>query len=64
MVGGIKMPGISRNVVMVFETRKEFEAFEKQISKGVTNNITKKMLDEKTKNIKITRGSENVPRGL
>ena len=58
------MPGISRNVVMVFETRKEFEAFEKQISKGVTNNITKKMLDEKTKNIKITRGSENVPRGL
>lgn len=58
------MVGIVRNKRIVFENRADLERFEKQISKGVTNNITKKMLDEKTKNIKITRGSENVPRGL
>lgn len=58
------MVGIVRNKRIVFENRADLERFEKQISKGVTNNITKKMLDEKTKNIKITRGSENAPRGL
>lgn len=58
------MVGIVRNKRIVFENRADLERFEKQISKGVTNNITKKMLDEKTRNIKITRGSENVPRGL
>lgn len=58
------MVGIVRNKRMVFKNGADLERFEKQISEGVTNNITKKMLDEKTKNIKITRGSENVPRGL
>lgn len=58
------MIGILRNKRMVFENMADLERFKKQISDGVTNNITKKMLDEKTKNIKITRGSENVPRGL
>lgn len=58
------MVGIVRNKRIVFENRADLERFEKQISEGVTNNITKKMLDEKTKNIKITRGSENLPRGL
>lgn len=56
------MVGILRNKRMVFENRADLERFKKQISYGVTNNITKKMLDEKTKNIKITRGSENAPR--
>ncbi|MEY8736443.1 hypothetical protein AB9M75_04135 [Lactobacillus sp. AN1001] len=58
------MVGIVRNKRIIFENRADFERFEKRISKGVTNNVTKKMLDEKTKNIKITRGSENVPKGL
>lgn len=49
------MPGINRNAVMVFETRKELEAFEKRISGGVSSDVTKKMLDEKTKHIHITR---------
>lgn len=58
------MVGIVRNKRIVFENKADLERFKKQISDGVTNNITKKMLDEKTKNIKITRGSENAPRGL
>lgn len=58
------MVGVVRNKRMVFESREDLERFEKQLSKGVTNNITKEMLDEKTKNINITRGSENAPRGL
>lgn len=58
------MVGVVRNKRMVFKNRADLERFEKQISEGVTNNITKKMLDEKTRNIKITRCSENVPRGL
>lgn len=58
------MVGVVRNKRMVFESRTDLECFKKRISEGVTNNITKKMLDEKTKNIKITRGSENSPRGL
>ncbi len=58
------MVGIVRNKRLIFENRADLERFEKRISKGVTNNVTKKMLDEKTKNIKITRGSENVPKGL
>lgn len=52
------MPGINRNAVMVFETRKELEAFEKRISGGVSSDVTKGMLDEKTKHIHITRGTE------
>jgi len=48
---------------MIFESREALERFEKRISGGVSSKVTKKMLDEKTKNIKIIRGSENARKG-
>ncbi|WP_418526362.1 hypothetical protein [Ligilactobacillus animalis] len=58
------MVGIIGNRKMVFDNKADFKLFEAKISKGVTNNITKEMLDKKTKNISITRGIENAKKGL
>ncbi len=58
------MVGIAGNRKIVFENKADFKLFESKISRGVTNNITKEMLDRKTKNINIVRGIENVKREL
>ncbi len=47
MVGTLSKKTIS------FDSRAEFEAFEKSIRTGVNNNITKVDLDKKTKKINI-----------
>lgn len=58
------MVGIVSNRKMTFDDRKSFELFETKLGKGVMNNVTKEMLDKKTKNITITRGSENAGRKI
>ena len=49
MVGTLSKKTIS------FDSRAEFEAFEKSIKTGVNNIITKADLDKKTKDINILR---------
>lgn len=58
------MVGIVNNRKITFDDKKSFELFETKLSKGVMNNVTKEMLDKKTKNITITRGSKNVRKEL
>lgn len=58
------MVGIVNNRKITFNDKKSFELFETKLNKGVMNNVTREMLDKKTKNITITRGSESAGRKI
>lgn len=49
------MVGILKKKTVIFNSKDEFETFEKSIRVGVNNNITRADLDKKTKDINILR---------
>lgn len=49
------MVGVLKKKTVIFDSKAEFETFEKSIRVGVNNNITRADLDKKTKDINILR---------